>query len=294
MKKLSSALSSLSGQMRVGEVELHVERYGKGQPLVALHGGPGLNLEPFKPTLPLLTDRNEIVLYDQRGCGRSASGPPEKLCDIATHITDLENLRKACGFESMSLLGHSYGAYLAIAYAATHPQRIRSLILICPTPPRQETPEELHSWHKHLSSNMRREIGNISKSKLPLNKKANKRLRIILPLYFARTETLEEFHRRDIQISGIMAERCGPVLMQRDLRPAVADLTMPVSILAGAEDLRTPPAYAGEIAALAPTAQLTVMDGVGHFPFMERPNAFLAFMREALGRETSLDDTAKG
>lgn len=280
--------------MRVGEVHLHSERIGAGPPLVAVHGGPGLDLQPFKPTLPQLGDRAEVVLYDQRGCGRSESGPPEQLCDLDTHIADLEGVRIACGFERMTLLGHSFGAYLAVAYAAIHPRRLNRLILVCPAAPRPETPEELHRWHEHLTPEMRREIGRVSKSALPPDEKANRRLTVTLPLYFARQEALNEFRRREIRVSGIVAERCGAILMQRDLRPAILRLTMPLSILAGAEDKRTPPAYAEEIAALAPSAELVEMAGAGHFPFMERPDAFLAFVRGALGRENRSDDTAEG
>lgn len=280
--------------MRVGDVDLHVERYGSGQPVAAVHGGPGLGLEPFKPALPQLGDCAEIILYDQRGCGHSESGPQELLCDLDTHLADLESLRETLGFEQMTLLGHSFGAYLSIAYATLHPRHVRRLILVCPTCPRPETPKELHQWHKHLTAEMRREIGRISKSTLPPDEKANRRLEVMLPLYFAESEAADLFKQRGIQVAGIMAEKCGPQLMSRDLRPALSQLTMPMNILAGAEDIRTPPVYAGEIASLAPSADLTVMDGVGHFPFMERPDAFLAFMREALGRETRSDDTAEG
>jgi proline iminopeptidase len=99
-----------------------------GQPVVFLHGGPGGGVTPdyrrfFDPA------HYRIVLFDQRGSGRST--PHASLEDNTTWhlVSDIEQLREHLGIESWMVFGGSWGSTLALAYAQTHPQRVRSLVL---------------------------------------------------------------------------------------------------------------------------------------------------------------------
>ena len=104
-----------------------------GKPALVLHGGPGSGCTPrwrryFNP------DRYRIVLFDQRGCGRStphASQPGIDLSTNATHhlIADIELLRRHLGVERWLLLGGSWGTTLALAYAEQHPDRVTEIVL---------------------------------------------------------------------------------------------------------------------------------------------------------------------
>jgi proline iminopeptidase len=100
----------------------------QGVPIVFLHGGPGGGCTPkqrrfFDP------DYYRIVLFDQRGCGRSL--PLGDVVDNTTWhlIEDIETLRKQLGVEQWFVFGGSWGSTLALAYAANHPNRVRGLIL---------------------------------------------------------------------------------------------------------------------------------------------------------------------
>jgi proline iminopeptidase len=99
-----------------------------GFPAIYLHGGPGSHTRPlhrrfFDPGF------YRIVLYDQRGCGRSVPlGCTEE--NTTRHlIEDLEALRSRLGLERVMLFGGSWGATLALAYAAAHPQRVAAMVL---------------------------------------------------------------------------------------------------------------------------------------------------------------------
>lgn len=120
-----------TGMLDVGNGHsIYWERVGTkgGKPAVFLHGGPGGGISPahrslFDPT------RYEVVLFDQRGCGRST--PYAELEHNTTWdlVADIELLRETFGFEKWQVFGGSWGSTLALAYAETHPQRVSELIL---------------------------------------------------------------------------------------------------------------------------------------------------------------------
>ena len=125
-----------TGMLDVGDGQLiHYEISGNpdGKPAVYLHGGPGAGSNPqqrrvFDPA------RYRIVLFDQRGCGRStphASEPDADLTAITTWhlVADIEALRGHLGIDTWLVCGGSWGSALALAYAEKHPDRVTELVL---------------------------------------------------------------------------------------------------------------------------------------------------------------------
>ncbi len=120
-----------SGMLDVGDGHsIYYERVGtKGaKPVVYLHGGPGAGITPnnrrlFDPA------RYEVILFDQRGCGRST--PYADLTNNTTWhlVADIERLREKFGFQKWQVFGGSWGSTLALAYAQTHTERVSELIL---------------------------------------------------------------------------------------------------------------------------------------------------------------------
>jgi len=113
-----------------GVHEVYYEECGNpaGRPCVILHGGPG---GAINPTMRRFFDpkRWRMMLFDQRGCGKSR--PNASLDDNTTWalIEDIERLRQRVGCERWTVFGGSWGSTLALAYAATHPERVDALIL---------------------------------------------------------------------------------------------------------------------------------------------------------------------
>jgi len=120
-----------SGMLRVSNVhEIYWEESGnpQGKPVVFLHGGPGGGTDArmrqfFDPT------RYRIVLFDQRGCGKSR--PHASLVDNTTWhlVADIEALREHLQIDHWQVFGGSWGSTLALAYAQTHPERVTELVL---------------------------------------------------------------------------------------------------------------------------------------------------------------------
>ncbi|HEV7431900.1 MAG TPA: prolyl aminopeptidase, partial [Steroidobacteraceae bacterium] len=119
------------GRLRVSPVhDLYFEESGNphGKPVVFLHGGPGGGTSPamrrfFNPR------RYRIVLFDQRGCGKSR--PHASLIANTTWdlVADIERLREHLQIRRWQLFGGSWGSTLALAYAQTHPRRVTELVL---------------------------------------------------------------------------------------------------------------------------------------------------------------------
>ena len=119
------------GMLAVSPVHnIYYEQCGnpQGQPVVFLHGGPGGGIVPeyrqfFDP------EAYRVILFDQRGSGKST--PHASLEDNTTWhlVSDIERLREHLGVESWQVFGGSWGSTLSLAYAQTHPTRVRQLVL---------------------------------------------------------------------------------------------------------------------------------------------------------------------
>jgi len=119
------------GMLKVSKLHtLHYEECGnpRGKPICFLHGGPGGGIDAvyrryFDPK------KWRIVLHDQRGCGKST--PFSELRENTTWnlVGDIEKLREHLGIERWVVFGGSWGSTLSLAYAETHPERVKALVL---------------------------------------------------------------------------------------------------------------------------------------------------------------------
>jgi proline iminopeptidase len=121
----------MSELMPVGDGhEIYVESVGRteGIPAVYLHGGPGSGCQPDHRRL-FDPERFHAVLFDQRGAGRSRPKGGRNANTTAHLIADMEKIREKLGFERWMVVGGSWGATLALAYAQAYPGRVSGLVL---------------------------------------------------------------------------------------------------------------------------------------------------------------------
>lgn len=120
-----------SGMLDVGDGHhVYWESCGTpgAKPAVLLHGGPGAGLSPehrrlFDPA------RYQVMLFDQRGCGRSTPNASLEANTTWDLVDDIERLRVIAGVDRWSVFGGSWGSTLALAYAETHPDRVTDMVL---------------------------------------------------------------------------------------------------------------------------------------------------------------------
>lgn len=113
-----------------GGHRLHIEQVGRpdGIPVLFLHGGPGAGCEPYHRRF-FNPDHYRIVLFDQRGCGRSTPHASLEANTTWDLVDDIETIRQRLDIEQWLLFGGSWGSTLALAYAQSHPQRVKGMIL---------------------------------------------------------------------------------------------------------------------------------------------------------------------
>ena len=108
------------------KLAVFVEGEAQEDPVILLHGGPGVP-DYLADVAEILAPKHQVIRYDQRGTGRSTAHNGR--FGLREHVEDLEAIRKAYGHERLSLFGHSWGGSLAQLYAGRYPQRMEKLFL---------------------------------------------------------------------------------------------------------------------------------------------------------------------
>jgi aminoacrylate hydrolase len=111
---------------RLGDIELYYEQHGSGTPLLLVSGLTGVGAV-WKPNIPGFSARYRVILHDQRGTGQSSRAQTQY--SVEQMAGDLLHLMDYLAIDKAHLLGHSGGAAIGQTLAATHPERLRSLIL---------------------------------------------------------------------------------------------------------------------------------------------------------------------
>ena len=177
------------GRLTVSELHnLYYEEVGnpKGQPIVFLHGGPGGGID--KDHRRFFDPRHyHVILFDQRGCGRST--PLAELRENTTWdlVNDIEKLRVHLGIEKWHVFGGSWGSTLALAYAVTHPDRVSALILrgifLC-------RPSEIKWFYQEGASHIFPDFWDVYNNHIPPEERGD-----FVKAYYKRLTSQEEMTR---------------------------------------------------------------------------------------------------
>lgn len=269
---------------------------GDGLPLVLLHSVMGLDHSYFRPWLDPLAASFRLVFVDQRGHGRSSTVASFDGVGLDDWVADVEALRQHLHLERIALLGHSAGGVVAQAYARSHPDSLLGLAL-CGTFAVFDYAEELLAGFERKASGHRLEAVRRLFTSGPDNDEDFEALAAqVFPLYLG-TETPGLVDRL---VSGLVFRAdayrhfAATVFSTFDSRAWLPSISVPTLVIDGADDVVTPPARAGDrLAALLPNATRGVIEGCGHFPFIDRPEEFLGAVSGFLAtlpetRETAL------
>jgi proline-specific peptidase len=275
----------------VGDLRLHVTERGTGElALFVLHGGPGLDHTMFGSYLDALGDRCRLLFVDERATGRSDPAPPETW-GLAHHAADVEAMAGALGLDRYAVLGHSYGAFIALQHAVDFPGRPTATIVSSGVPDarflehvRDELaafePVELReqvraSWANEAHARTQEDVAALLCDQLPFHF-ADPRDPRIDDLRAAMGHAV---YGPDV-LRAAATEDYGAIAVEDGLR----QVGHPVLVLAGRHDRTCSVPAAEAMAAGLPDAEFVVFEHSGHMAFVEENDAYVAAVRDFLER----------
>lgn len=253
--------------------------------LIAIHGGPGVDLESIAADFAPLGLHHVVIFYDQRGAGRSSLPADTTRLTAAKQVADLDEVRRHFGLASVTLVAHSYGPLLAASYAIAHPELVRRMIFFGPVPPRRGTfwSRFARSMQTKLDSSERRRMAGASARLADPAVDARQACRnfwaIAMRPRLAEPDRTLPLVRSDLCASDPAGIRYGLTTTNRvvmasygdwDLRAALRVVSAPTLIVHGEEE-SIPMDLVEEWTTALPHAQLLRVPRAAHFTYVERP-----------------------
>jgi pimeloyl-ACP methyl ester carboxylesterase len=233
---------------------------GSGPPVLVLHGW-GASIEAVLPIVNGLESVATVYALDLPGFGKSAL-PPEPW-GVEDYQSFVAAFMDALGLERAAFVGHSNGGRISIRMASTEPQRVSKLVLVDSAGIR---PRRTLRWYRRVA------MAKVGKHAARLLGRPGERLRDLLVGRAGSTDYLQAGAMRPTLVR----------LVNSDLREHLPRIEAPTLLIWGSEDTDTPLAAARDMEKLIPDAGLVVLEGAGHFSYLDQPGRFSTIVRHFL------------
>ena len=269
----------------IRDVSLFVKVMGQGDPLLLMHGGPGLDHSTLSSLEPL-ADRFTLIFYDHRCNGRSTGAVESMTFENLT--ADADALRHRLGLEHWAVLGHSFGGLVALEYALRYPTRLSHLLLL-------DTCADAH-WVQHIAPEILAKRGygaatvDAARRFFGGDLKPNEMLRVSrrfvgayyyhLGLLQAPKAFLSGFRvkmRPEAFVFGFKELYTGWTVMDQ-----LHAIDVPTLVLAGRFDFLSPSEHNAIVADRLPDATLAIIERAGHLAHEEQTPEVLRIIRRFL------------
>jgi proline iminopeptidase len=282
------------GHINAGNgVKLYYRVLGSGsEPVVLIHGGPGFTSDYLADDLMPMARNHSLLVYDQRGIGRSTLVSDSTALAAQRYVEDLEAIRIHLGLEQLTLLGHSWGAAPAALYAMQYPERVRRMILVGTIPAeRSGLGRAFQVMAATRDSTTLRRMAELSRIR-QANPDDRAACREYYQLWFTPFFGVSEAASR---MKGNVCAGSPESLKNKqnvdrftfaslgnwDWTMSLSRAAVPTLIIHGELD-PLPIEDARKWAAAMPNARLLELKGIGHFPYVEAPEAFFAAVDQFL------------
>jgi len=282
------------------DIRLYHFSEGEGRNVLIVHGGPGMPFREPMAGLASLTSQYRFNYYDQRGCGKSTRPFDtfasqnmyenmtnlDKTLGLGAQIADIDRIRQILGEEKLIIIGHSWGGFLASLYAAEFPEHVEKMILISPANslvmPQPDAESDLFaSVRAKLPQDQVAGYDAFMKDYMDFNKLFTRSEQDLIDMdakfgeyYISVIDLPEDKFVKQGEPGGWMTWGMYISMGQRhDYRELMRKVTAPVLVIHGADDLQSEEAsrlYSDTF----PNAEFSVISGVGHFSFQEKPEQF--------------------
>ena len=280
--------------VRIDDCSLWVVERGPvdGLPMIVLHGGPGLDHHEFGDYLDPLTDRGiRLLLVDQRAQGRSEE-TPAVTWTLERMAQDVIMLALALRLARYAVLGHSYGAFVALQNAVDYPGQAVASVVSGGVPSTRFLDGVGEALETFEPAELRDRVGASweGESSAATSEDVAALLHDQLPFHFAdpRDPRIEEYERRSsgaVYAPDVLRHFATSAYGGIELEERLGDVTQPVLVLGGRHDRACPAAASERTAELLPHAGLHIFEESAHMTFVEEPEPYVdtvaAFLSDA-------------
>jgi pimeloyl-ACP methyl ester carboxylesterase len=273
-------------RVELDDMTLFVHEYGQGSPIILLHAGPGLDGSIFFPWFERL-EGYRLLAPDLRGHGRSDLGDPSEWT-WSGWADDVARLAEALDLGAYTLLGHSFGAKIALQQAVDLPGHAKRVVCSGGVACGGALAHLETTFEEFGTPELRAKVDAAFEAEETVQTPdgCHDIWTAQMPFFLADPEgpALREVTERwrDVRYSPQM-HRIDPG--EFDVRDRLPEVNVPVLVITGAHDRITRPQESEEIAAALPDATLAIVDGAGHFPFIETPERYLGVIGSWLQEE---------
>jgi proline iminopeptidase len=276
-----------------------LERGGAPLPLFVLHGGPGLDHTMFGHHLDGLADRCRLLFVDLRSQGRSRPVAPETWT-LGRMAADVEALAEALGVERYAVLGHSFGAFVALQHAVDFPGSPAASIVSAGIPAARFLEHVERNLEAFEPVELREQVASswARETEVRTQEECRSILSDQLPFHFCdprdpRIETMRAGLREMVFSPDVMREAARGDYGAIDVEHRLGDVTHPVLVLAGRHDRTCSVQAAQAITQGIPGAELVVFENSAHMMFAEEEGAYVDAVRDFLTRRALGTDASR-
>ena len=257
-------------KVKVNGKDLFVDSIGSGPAILMMHGGLGLSHDYFRPYFDRLAETHTVVFYDHLGNGRSDRPDDYAEMTFDRLASDAAELMTALGHDTFTLIGHSYGGFIAQHFATKYANRLTGLVLIDTVP--------ALDYHPMVSGSdvQMQAFGKLFSEPMTDDTDWRATWASVIEMYFHRWDAKTG---ADLDARTVYEHRAwnaaGALLGEFNVLPDLPNITTRSLVMAGRHDGITVPEYGAErIASLLPNADLHIFESSGHYPFIEEEALF--------------------
>jgi proline iminopeptidase len=281
-------IESHSHYVNIGDTRLFIVERGEGYPLILLHGGPGLDHHEFADYLDPLCDQFRLILVDMRAQGRSDTCP-EETWTLEQMARDVVSLANALGFQKYAVLGHSYGAFVALQNAVDFPGAAAQTIISGGVPSTrflevvdknlaELEPESLRkqvadSWAREADAQSQEDFASLMRDQMPFH--------FGDPLD-PRISEYEERTAETVYSPAILQHFAKAEYGGIEVEDRLENVTQPVLVCTGRYDRACTVEASEAMAQRLPNSKLIIFEKSGHMTFVEENKLYLNAVREFL------------
>jgi proline iminopeptidase len=278
------------GYIEVPDGKIWYQTVGEGEPLLLLHGGPGATSNYLETIMVLSEAGFQVVRYDQLGSGQSDKPADDTLWAVDRFCREVDAVRDALGFERMHLLGQSWGAFLALEYALSQPERLQTVTLYSGAASTVQCFEGMNSLRNRLPPETVMTMAKFESKRDYNNPEYLAAVQVLLDRHLCRVQPWPDVLTRSMKEMGLPVYHTmwGPneftltgTLAPWDRRDRLSEIETPTLIICGRYD-EVVPACSETMHAGIRGSQLEIFEESSHLCHMEEPEKFFRILARFL------------